>query len=271
MVDFIFYTDCPIPEKVYPNTIFHAMTLEQYCKKVSETLGIEYAISDCYKLTDLKPFLGLVHQDELKDYQFWSFGDLDLCYGDLGMIVNEKNLGRYDVLTSHNYHIAGHFTVVRNNDCWRSLCLKIRDWQHRLCDDTHYGFDEAEWSWQVYPHLGYVRAVWNRLLKYFKVGLFPWLEFANRLVNPHQLFSEFYTSPAPKSGEEWIYYPGENKLIDPKGRELPYLHFLFFKKTPWLDTDKYWREGYYHLDRPISEYRRIVFNDQGVYGDLKNQ
>lgn len=35
-------------------------------------------------------------------------GDLDLVYGNLGMVINDKNMARYDVITTHNYHIAGH-------------------------------------------------------------------------------------------------------------------------------------------------------------------
>ena len=268
MMDFIFYTDCPLPTKVYPNTIFHSVSKDEYCKMVGVALGVEYKFKDPYKLTDLKPFMGLVHRKELARYEFWSFGDLDLCYGDLSMLVNDRNLAKYDVITSHSYHIAGHFTLVRNIEKLNTLCLRINDWAERLNDETHYSFDEGEFSGYIYPRMRYVRAFYEKILKPLRVvGFFPWLEFANPKVNPGQLFSEFYTSPAPKQGEKWTYDTSSGKITDPKGRELPYLHFLFFKKTKWLETENYWREGYYKLKSDIEGYSRITFDLNGIVGE----
>ena len=71
MVDFIFYTDCEIPEHNYPNTIFHKCSFEDYQHLVSERLNIEYKIKSAYKLTDLKPFLGAIHERELLGYDFY--------------------------------------------------------------------------------------------------------------------------------------------------------------------------------------------------------
>ena len=45
MVDFIFYTDCEIPETTYSNTKFIKISFDDYCKLVGERLGIDYQIS----------------------------------------------------------------------------------------------------------------------------------------------------------------------------------------------------------------------------------
>ncbi len=270
MVDFIIYTDCPIHSlwKDYKNVKFIPISFAHYCQLVSARLGIDYSISNAYKLTDLKPFLGKVHEEELKGYDFWGFGDLDLVYGDLSMLVNDDILKRYELITTHNYHIAGHFTLCKNNEYYRTLCLKIKDWETRLISDTHYGFDEAEWSNLIYPQLGRVRRLYD-FLKPFGIKFNLYMEWANRLVSPHKLFSEFFTTPAPKAGQIWIYsLEGGGTIISPIGKELPYLHFLFFKKTPWLQTDTYWREGYYTLNHPIEQYKEIAFDVDSIKGIL---
>ena len=164
-VDFIFYTDCPSPKHLYKNTIINSCSFENYKKLVSERLGIDYNIKSPYKLTDLKPFMGAVHSQELKEYDFWGFGDLDLVFGDLGIVVNEDNLKKYDLITTHSYHIAGHFTLCRNNEYYRNKCFNIKDWQNRLVDDKHYAFDEGEWSDMIYPTLRYVRFIYKKLFK----------------------------------------------------------------------------------------------------------
>lgn len=65
----------------------------------------------------------------------------------------------------------------------------------------------------------------------------------------NSLIREFYTSPLPKDGEHWILDIDSNKIINPSGREIPYLHFIFFKKTPFLETPNYWKSGFYHLEK----------------------
>lgn len=165
MIDFIFYTDCPLPKHQYVNTIFRQCSFDDYKRLVSGRLGIDYRIASAYKLTDLKPFLGVVHEKELKDYDFWGFGDIDLVYGDLSMVVNEKTLTKYDLLTTHSYHIAGHFTLCRNNDYYRNLCFKLKDWQRGLVEDLHHGYDEAEWSDLVFPNLRWIKALYNKVIR----------------------------------------------------------------------------------------------------------
>lgn len=270
MVDFIFYTDCPVPQKKYDNIFIHKCSYNEYKSLVGERLGIEFNVNNPYKLTDLKPFLGLVHKAELQGYDFWGFGDLDLVYGDLSIVVNERNLKKYDVITTHSYHIAGHFTILRNNDKYRNLCLSINDWDKKLCDDKHYALDEGEWSDILYPQIHYVRALYKRLLKKIGVSYWGYMEAMGRMLHWKKLFSEFYTTPAPQKGEEWEYHCDTNKVYSPKGKELPYLHFLFFKKTPYYDTDVYWRDGFYKIDNSFDNYKRIIFNNNEVGAVLQD-
>lgn len=69
-IDFIFYTDCPLPKQQYPNTIFHQCSYQRYSQIVSNRLCIDYHCQKPYKLTDLKPFIGVIHEPELRNYDF---------------------------------------------------------------------------------------------------------------------------------------------------------------------------------------------------------
>lgn len=66
-----------------------------------------------------------------------------------------------------------------------------------------------------------------------------------------------------KTGGTWRY--DKNRVWDDKDRELPYLHFLFFKKTPWLKTDHYWRDGFYKVSEPIESCKYIDINIEGIF------
>ena len=268
MVDFMFYTDCPVPEHRYENTIFHFCTYEEYCTLVSERLGIDCHCRKPYKLTDMKPFIGAIHEPELKDYDFWGMGDLDLVYGNLGMVVNDAMLQRYDVVTTHNYHIAGHCCFCRNNEYYRNLCFRIEDWREKITDEKPMSIDEGEWSDLACPGIRWVRRMHKCLCKPLGIHYFKVLDALNPILHRKVHLHEYWTSPQPKAGEIWTYDVKDNKMIDPWNRELPYLHFLFFKKTQWLETDLYWREGFYKLYSRIDEYKVINIDCLSISGVL---
>ena len=229
--------------------------------------GGRFNTDNKYKLTDLKPFLGLIHEEELRGYDWWGFGDLDLVYGDMSILINDKNLKRYNLITTHNYHIAGHCTFMRNNEYYRNLCLKIDNWQTRLTEDKHYGFDEADWSNIIYRNIRYPLAVWSKILRHINRSFFnPFMNFSNRILNPNELFREFHTTPVPKEHQSWTFDVNNCNILSPDGRSLPYLHFLFFKKTPWLKTEIYWRDGYWNITRRITDYKEIIIDVKSVKG-----
>ncbi len=276
-IDFIIYTDCKIPQYSYANIKFITISFKNYCKLVECNLGVNYSIESSYKLTDLKPFIGYIHQEELRKYDFWGFGDLDLVYGDLSMIVNDKILERYELVTTHNYHIAGHFTICKNNEYWRTLCFKIKNWQKLLTDKQHYSLDENAWSGLVNPYIKYIHRIYQLLLRPFGIHYFTALDLLNPIFTRKCLFREYWTSPHadPENGtaKEWVYDLKYHKIFDYRSRELPYLHFLFFKKTDWLDTQYYWKEGYWKINMgvqnnlPNYSYKKIIFNHKEVKGE----
>lgn len=85
------------------------------------------------------------------------------------------------------------------------------------------------------------------------------------------MFVEFWTSPNPAPQNsilpEWSYDLKSGELQKLNGGKIPYLHFLFFKKTHWLDTEYYWRDGFYALDSDFEKYKTISFNYHKIQGN----
>ena len=68
-------------------------------------------------------FYGFIHKDILEEYDFWGYGNNDLVYGNLEMLINDKMFEMYDVITTMSERIAGRFAIFRNNkstDCFNS-------------------------------------------------------------------------------------------------------------------------------------------------------
>lgn len=82
-IDWLLFSDCGEPEHLPPNVRIEPIDYASYCAWVSQRLGIPFAPANPYKLCDLKPALGYIHEDRLRGYDFWAFGDLDVLYGRL--------------------------------------------------------------------------------------------------------------------------------------------------------------------------------------------
>lgn len=266
MIDFIFYTDCLIPNTHTNNIIFHQCSYQEYSELVSKRLSINYNTPQPYKLTDLKPFIGYIHQEELKEYDFWGFGDIDFVYGDLSKLINDEMLDKYDLITTHNYHIAGHFCICRNNEYYRNACFKIKNWKHIIEKEKPMSIDELNWTYIVCPYHKLIGRINKYICKPFGIHYFTVLNTLHPIFHRKLYLKECWTSPIPKADEKWTYDINNNKVFDSHNRELPYLHFLFFKKTQWLKTDLYWKDKFYKISPNIKDYKFIYIDTNSIIG-----
>lgn len=261
-IDFIYFTDCDeiihLASK-YSNIICHKISFEDYCNNVSNRLGLAFHPQHAYKLCDLKPFYGFIHEDILKQYDFWGYGDNDLVYGNLEVLTSDNMLSSYDVITTMSERIAGHFAIFRNNEKYRTLGFKCPQWKEHLLLSEHVGFDESDWVRLVLPEKRILTAIYKSLFKPF-MSYGKWVEMTYRLYSNkwnRKFTKEMFTTPIPKDGDVWTYDNKTGKIIAPDGRELPYLHFLFFKKTKYLETDKYWKNDFWKIDN-VGDYSEIT-------------
>lgn len=269
-IDFIYFTDCDEIVRMascYHNIFCNKLSFNDYCDMVSERLNIDFRPKHAYKLCDLKPLYGFIHQDILKGYDFYGYGDNDLVYGNLDVLTNRKILDAYDVITTMSERIAGHFAIFRNTDKYRTLPFRCRKWKEYLQCEEHVGFDESDWVRLVLPEKRILTAIYKLLFRHlFSYGKWVGLTYRLYCNKLNRKFTkEMFTSPIPKESEVWIYDNSTGKIIGPDGRDLPYLHFLFFKKTKYLDTENYWKGDYWKIPSAgYSSMPKIVFSVDGV-------
>ena len=246
-IDFIFYTDCEVDMYIPKNVKFHHISFEEFCTKVSSILNIEFKPQSPYKICDLRPFFCDIFKDDLIEYDFWGYGDIDLIYGDLSNLI--KKTAKYDLVTTHADRVAGHFTLIRKTSKYSNLCYRITSWRERLVEEYVYGLDEHDFTSLVYPFTRYIWSAYRRVGKYLGIIYYNFFRIPNLFFNAfsaHYL-QEYYTSVLPKDGENWCYDMEAGKIYNPKRIELPYLHFLFFKKTPFYDAKTYWGKDFWQV------------------------
>ncbi|MDR2837065.1 MAG: hypothetical protein LBV49_00600 [Azonexus sp.] len=231
-IQWIFYTDCGIPETVPGNVTFIETTFENYCKKISGSLEINFRPGSAYKLCDIKPAIGLIHQDDLSEYDFWAYGDIDLVYGDIRRYFSASRLAKHDIFSTHSRRISGHLCLVRNNEKMRNAFKSVRNWKNLLSNKEHVTFDESAFSRLFVRHKNW--PIWlARLAK----PLNPW----TRAIEHIEAFSTPNRKVAWTDGSydfPTVWYWNKGSLTNDKdgSREFPYFHFLGWKKQKWEAT-----------------------------------
>lgn len=281
-IDFYFFTDCKLPSKIYENTHFKQLSYEQYCQMVSEKLRINFLPSNRYNLVKIRPFIGLIHYNICSKYLFWGYSDIDLIYGDINKYLTAQTLSKYNLITTHSTRVAGHFTIIKTKSKYTTICLNIPNWKEKLETEKIIAVDESDFTKVVNPALKYMNAVYSKILRRFLSSkwssapkVFQYMQNMYRIFTHYDcLFNECFTSPIPTKEQVWQYDTVNNKLVTPKNypkSNIVYLHFLFFKKTNYFQTNYEWKKGFYQIPRNYNfnkrkcidiSYRGIKLHDE---------
>lgn len=230
-IKWLFFTDCPVPENAPSNVSFQSISFEDYKKKVSSKLEINFNPDNPYKLCDLKPVLGFIHEEEVKDYDFWGFSDIDLVYGDLRNYYTPERLSKFDLYSTHERRISGHFCLMRNNKKMREAFRLMKSWQVRMADNTHHALDEGAFSRIFIRHKNFPKWLFN-----VSARLNPWRrrsEFVELHTTPNA--SVRWVDNSYNFPETWLWSSGKltNHLTGEK--EHPYFHFFGWKNNYWVN------------------------------------
>jgi len=149
-VDWLFFTDCNIPEGASQNIKFFKMQLNDFNVLASQKLGLKVNLKEnfTYKLVDFKPAYGVIFEDYLRAYDFWGHSDIDVVYGDIRKFITDDMLETYDVITAKKVYLVGHFTLYKNCDKMNRLYQKTADYKRVFhYTDRCYSFSECSKDW----------------------------------------------------------------------------------------------------------------------------
>lgn len=225
-INWLLIGDCGEPLGLPGNVQYRYCGYAGYCDHVSALLGLQFYPQNPYKLCDLKPALGFIHQQETEGYDFWGFGDLDLVYGDLRSYFTEEKLRRYDFFSTHARRVSGHLCLLRNNERMRNLFWQIPMFHERIQDQQHHALDEG----------GFSRLFLKR--KNFPEPLFKLVGLFNPLRRAAE-FQEAFSTPNGKVAwvdgtrdfpDCWQWEMGRLTNDRMLGKTYPYFHFLGWKR-----------------------------------------
>jgi hypothetical protein len=224
-INWLFYTDCGEPNNHAPNVKIVHCSFDDYKKRVADTLGITFNPESPFKLCDIKPAYGFIHQQEITEYDFWGFGDIDVIYGDLQGYITSEML-QHNMISFHGHRVAGHLCLLRNNEQMRNAFKKAKDWRAIFEDKSNRAFDERQFNALFIRHKNWPEKI--RRFIYFS-------HFLMRTAYFKEAYSTSFGSVAWIDGsfnfpEEWCWQKGVLTTPISGDKQFPYVHFLHWKK-----------------------------------------
>lgn len=117
--------------------------LDGFKKRVENVLNIECNIvKGTGKLWDFRPALGLLYENEIKEYTHWGHTDFDCVYGD----VDKYEPKEYDIWSNHHNYIMGAWTIYKNNPVINKLFKLYPKWKDKMTGTEPNGWAEQEFT-----------------------------------------------------------------------------------------------------------------------------
>ncbi|MBZ9779441.1 hypothetical protein LB452_10960 [Psychroflexus sp. CAK8W] len=207
-VNWLCPTDCELPEDYPENLKFLKTTLPELNQQVNQVVKANVPLTP-RKFCDLKPAYGEIFQEEIKNYNFWGFCDMDIIWGDIRKFMTPEIIDKYDIISSRKENISGHFNLFKNTAELKQLYKQIPNYQSLFEKERFMWFDEHILSNYLKTTQHDFTIKWNEILCNQEKG-----------GDSHQEYEL----------NRWFWNKG--KLINTKtNEEVMYLHFINWKRT----------------------------------------
>lgn len=238
-IDFYFFTDCDIEQYQAPNIKYAKLSFQDYLKLVNQKKNLKFNPSNAYKICDLRPLFGALHHDIIEHYDFYGWTDMDILFGNIRSFYTEEILSKYDVFSTHDVRISGHFSLFKNTMKNKLMYKKIYRWQEALDKKEFVGIDEHGLT------NAYTLTIFDKINQKFNLNIDNFItRYFSTLKKKKLYFREQYTTPftvIPWIDESinsnhpitWYYKDGIITNDRDESRNFIYLHFMNFKNSQW--------------------------------------
>ncbi len=168
-ITFLLISNNERPDDLPDNFIYIREEFKDTVARFQRCFDFPICLDSPYKFCDFRPAYGEVFEEELKDYGFWGFVDVDLILGDVRKWLTDELLDSYN-----KFYVHGHLTVFRNNR-ESNLLYRRMDFRKVFSNSYPFHFDEGGGISEFYSKHG--------LKQYFKVDMADILPFRYRFSN----------------------------------------------------------------------------------------
>ena len=210
-VRWLLYADFDLPGPVPPNVRVRPLTLKGFNERASSAVGANIAIeqANLRKVCDFKPIYGLMFADDLRDFEWWAYSDLDVVWGDIRRFVTDDILNAHVIVSPRQRKLGGHGTFVRNIEAHNRTFEIVPDFRTILTNPLYLRLDE--------------NILTNHLRELIAKSSFkarPKIYWEQEMT-----ISAEYQKALMAGGADWQMWWRDGRAFDAEGREVMYLHF----------------------------------------------
>lgn len=209
------YTDCGEPENRADNVTCVGVSFAEYVAHARERLGMHIAPADAYKICDLRPAQGFLHEDEIAGYPFFGVADIDVIHGNIETFYGALRED-HDVISTHPERASGHFLVLRNTPVLRRAFEMIPGYAEALADPRQTGIEESAYT-PVLRQIAGERALF--------------VERHSTVLSTRGWHDGTLNYPA-----YWTWRAGRLTNDRDGAREFLYLHFMRWQSAHWINN-----------------------------------
>lgn len=176
------------PKPLYENVKFKYMSYQDLKEKIQQRYDFTVDFSRPWRLALMKPAYGEIFQEEIKNYDFWGYCDVDLMWGNIRKYYTDELMEHYDRIGRF-----GHSSIFRNtsevNSRYRTIVPGKLSYIDIFSGKSDYSFDENGMD-DIYDYLQieyqYDKTTISSLSKYEK-GFYLKRDTAEN--NKYQMFT----------------------------------------------------------------------------------
>lgn len=124
-IDWMILTDDKTEYDYPPNVHVYYMSFDELKKHIQAKYDFPIELTSPYRLCDYKVAYGDIFSENIKEYDFWGYCDIDMFWGDIRSFLTEERLGKFDRIG-----YLEHSTVYRNTPENNSLYKKSLDGEY---------------------------------------------------------------------------------------------------------------------------------------------
>ncbi|MDB4337435.1 hypothetical protein OAA09_00295 [bacterium] len=143
-IDWKIVTNLEIPQNVPENVHFIKIELEEMFERFKRKVGIDLPFTNLKKMGDVKATYGIIFDDIFEGYDFWGLCDMDIIWGDIRSFITEDMLSEYDIISSRENWMSGHFTLYRNIPGVSDICRYTPDFANTFSQTRYRSLDEVQ-------------------------------------------------------------------------------------------------------------------------------
>lgn len=199
LFDFWIFTNDKSVVSTADNVKIIYVSFEQFIKLAQTKFDFRLGLTTPRKLCDFKPTYGYIFEEQISQYDYWGFCDVDLLWGDIDHLVPLDE--SYDKLYVH-----GHMTLIKNTTENNRLFMEPIDgyenYESILSSPKNHMFDEPSDGLNI-----------NLIAQ--KKGINTYLDYKLADINPFSFLFRIasYDYSLPYKSGRVVEFPPKSKML----------------------------------------------------------